>query len=101
MKSSEALRRARSLILSDRRIYVCHALQEVPHGAETDVANRLNVLFKGEPIENWLYDNSRRFRIWEERVFENASWRERSNELRLYRLRWIDWMIKGYEAVGD
>jgi len=89
MKSSVALRKARKLIESESCQYVCFALDNVRGAKHTDVKKRLSRLFPERSVMLWLIDHG--FDVW-----------GASNAARLaYRLRWIDWMIIGYEAVGD
>ena len=100
MKSSTALRQARELIESGRETFVCLALSfRVIGGADTQVYRRLNAIFtRGFSIDSWLKRESPRFRKFLLREHHGALYQD---QLRLYRLRWIDWMIEGYEAVGD
>jgi hypothetical protein len=101
MKSSEALRRARRLIYTGREKFVCRALSQV--GAQgTDVARRLEKLFSStnggfEVLDVFLVIT---YPSFEDYTF-GINWRSYNRLMREYRLAWIDWMIEGYEAVGD
>jgi len=88
MKSSTALRQAKDRIERRMAIHVCVALSI--QACNTDVAYRLEKLFGPNSVADQLH----------RRGYAKA-YDTHSEEMRAYRLRWIDWMIGGYEKVGD
>lgn len=90
MKSSTALRRARVLVKNGKPRFVCSAIILVG-GKNTAVDKQLRSLFslKCCTLETWLLEN-----VPDDLIYNYAIVKE-------YRLAWIDWMIEGYEAVGD
>ena len=91
MKSSEALRLARRMIESGERIHVCSALfYATSREQNTKVQKRLARLFGYTSVTQWLHAQG-----------YARQWDNYSSRMRDYRLRWIDWMIEGYEAKGD
>jgi hypothetical protein len=99
MKSSEALRRAKVLIAQGCVRHVCHAL--------ADVQGRLRSADPKLPVEH----NIRKAlgTSWGATRSLEGYWRDMGDEKlvdfirenKAYRLAWIDWMIEGYEAIGD
>lgn len=101
MKSSEALRKARRLISAGRPRYVCCALVYIG-GTNTKVYQKLKKIFSYPgggtmSLEAYLADRYPDFN----RSFGRLSYSDYFDGMREYRLAWIDWMIEGYEAVGD
>ena len=95
MKSSQILKKARKLIVSGQRSYICNAVYKVCEG--TDSAS------KGSKIEEYISKQL-------DGTFTLNSWlRKRhginpsigSRKLKQTRLAWIDWMIAAYEEKGD
>lgn len=109
MKSSEALRAIRPIIEARRSRYICWALHDlrVPIPGKkgiypkTNVEKRLGKLFGGSPVQYWLITNHPPYLKYENKMLREGSYGTLNDQLRLYRLRWIDWMIEGYEKVGD
>jgi hypothetical protein len=94
MKSSDALREARALLHSGRGVnHVCIALEAIGADKSTDVGRRLKRLFA------YPYGN-RSVSEWLSRQGVDIS-KATTEDFLSYRLRWIDWMIEGYERVGD
>lgn len=94
MKSSDALREARKVLEQRHSIkHVCVALEIVGADRCTDVGRRLKSIFAhpygARSIVVWLRNQGL--------VTSSATAEDFFN----YRLRWIDWMIEGYEKVGD
>lgn len=113
MKSSEALKNARRLIQEQETVYVCYALRMVG-GSCTAVYDNLRRVIGERSIASWLRDHSEGYRQWCDARSDEALQRARAHPepyaplnpeftrtMRQYRLAWIDWMIEGYEAVGD
>lgn len=88
MKSSEALRIARGKLAAGGGFGICCQLPG--NSAGNRVADRIckSIDWCGY-VEFWLHR-------------QGIPWSQlRATEMRAYRLRWIDWMIIGYEAIGD
>ena len=112
MKSSEALKGARRLIQAQETVYVCHALI-VAGGGHTAVYSNLHSMFGEASITSWLREHSQDYRQWREAHLRESRRTagcvvgyvprnpDFTRTMRQYRLAWIDWMIEGYEAVGD
>lgn len=108
MKSSEALRKARQSIENTDSYYVCDALKAVG-GGKTMVANNLNREHGRSGADHWLLKNSSEFRLWARNNYSSKISAagidhyemNHDPEMINWRLRWIDWMIPQYEAVGD
>lgn len=98
MKSSEALRRVKSWAgCNTGYFYVCLKIKHLG-GSKTAVYNKLERIFPCyDTAEDWLEENVEGFKDWEDQATDD----EFVAAMRQYRLRWIDWMIEGYEAVGD
>lgn len=101
MKSSEILRRARTMIEEKRYRFVCHAVEAAGGSRErkkTDrILERIRVaIHPHHTVRQWLV--SRGVRMVNPRDWQDLEDRE---AMRQYRLNWIAWMIEGYEAVGD
>jgi hypothetical protein len=94
MKSSEALKKVRKCIEDRSEVYVCYALANAD-AKHTAVYKRLDELFRDHngtmSIIMWLYKKG----------YTSALTDATVEDKREYRLRWIDWMIEGYEKVGD
>lgn len=97
MKSSTALKLARARIKKNLNIYVCCALEDVD-GKHTAVYKNIYNLLQGRAITYWLHAYSPEFRKFS---ISKSVLRNYNNQLHLYRIRWIDWMIKHYEKAGD
>jgi hypothetical protein len=96
VKSSKALKRARRQIETDKNSYICNALFSI--GAiNTAVYKALKGIFKEKSVDFWLLTESKDFKDFISKSTHDTC----REQLRLYRLRWIDWMIEGYEKAGD
>lgn len=102
MKSSQILRRAKTRIVSGRSTYVCYAITGAGGATEECIrkaeALRTRVMASIYPHANaatWLH-----LRIKPEQNY--AAWADANEEaLREWRIRWLDALIKEYEAKGD
>lgn len=102
MKSSKALKKVRKLIVSYQENFVCVALYEVG-GEETEVYRRLDKLFlSSKTVDDWLSQHSTSYCEFRSK-FPPPVWvhRRYEEEMRHYRLAWIDWLIPQYKAKGD
>jgi len=94
-----AFRRARVLIEDRREYFICCAIagsvekgtQTAHNKAESIIATRLGGRFK--TAEYWLWNNHSGYAKWSESVSAD----ERCNQMRLYRLRWLDALIEEFE----
>jgi hypothetical protein len=95
MKSSQALKLARNFILYQNSYeYLCTILDyKIPDSKETAVRKNLREIFdhqyRNYGVLEWLKD------------MHGIIIKSYSTEATDYRLAWIDWMIEGYEAIGD
>ena len=106
MKSSELLRLAKARIVRRQSVHVCVATaqalkeHEIAIGSMNApaVVQNLRSLFGKGSVSTWLWENSKEYR----QFFLSAQTVDECRKaLQAYRLRWIDWMIEGYERVGD
>ena len=97
MKSSTALKKARELLAIGDAEYLCVALDEVG-GSNTLVYRNLKDIFMNySTVEMWLGLNCPEAAT----VLSGTSGRAHTELLRAYRLRWVDWLIPQYSAIGD
>jgi hypothetical protein len=87
MKSSAALRIAKSRIEKGLNTHVCDALRMAGY---SNARTKLIGMFGSKSVASWLHERG-----------HAESFDIHSPEMREYRLKWIDWMIEGYERVGD
>ena len=91
MKSSEILREARKLIESGEHNHVCLAIGEI--ACSDHIVRRIcESIYPCRDVASWLHDNHRKKYL--DLLYIDFGFRD-------YRLAWIDWMIEGYEAIGD
>lgn len=93
MKTSEALKEARALIESGRRRHVCTAIDAALGGNWLAWKKRrliMNMLEGYETLEIWL--NAKHGIPYDAMTPE---------QMRLYRMRWLDHLIAKYKAKGD
>lgn len=109
MKSSTALKKARKFIEEGLDHYVCHAIERAERGVLsteawvpiTAVGRNLSEMFSParpySTVCGWLAGKHPHVaqQLSEMRGIEHDA------AMRAYRIRWIDWMIKAYEKVGD
>jgi len=97
MKSSEALKIVKENVLGHSdKFFLCFELRNI-HATNTPVYKNIRCILGNFPVSSWLTDNVQGFSTW----MDNAPNLEFIAIMRDYRLRWIDWLIEGYEAVGD
>lgn len=100
MKSSEALKAARKLIANGEEEYVCFALTAVG-GGKTVVRDNIDSVCDGGSIRFWLADESADFAAFLHKHKYHYYSGPVQEALQQYRLRWLNWLIPQYEAVGD
>jgi len=97
---AHAFREARPYVEDRRQKYICAAVNDAASAgkisvgvsdAATDIiSDRMShKLF----LESWLYANSRSFAEWEDRADRD----EQFEQMRLYRLRWLDALIEEFD----
>ena len=104
MKSSQILRKAQKLVAAGKTNYLCcsisHAAQTVDTVEAVDKSHRLRArimaaIYPRASASMWLYDVLKPKQDFEE-------WRKaHMDDLREWRIRWLDALIAEYEAKGD
>jgi hypothetical protein len=97
MKSSVALKIILDRLKGGSYRFVCCDLRDIAkvHGSRCDALNRLEKMFVGTTVVDWLFAN-----VPDAKAYINSV-QDWSGAARAYRIRWVEWMIEGYEAVGD
>jgi hypothetical protein len=94
MKSSKALKKALKLIEAGKEKFVCCALEAVK-GKRTAVYKDITwLIYPHGTVTGWLYETCEAYRA----IVDQP---ELDNQRRLYRIRWVNHMIKQYKAKGD
>lgn len=102
MKISQIFTRAHSKIKSTKEIYICAAINHDYAAPRYDRSRALDVIYEriqgtprpsgsiGDSVTQWLLDNTSAKRDDMTR-----------DQMRLYRMRWLNALIKEFEAKGD
>lgn len=105
MKSSEVLRAARVFIKDYREEFLCQAIGKVLGGYWQRRGSQvgraiIESLAPYGTVDTWLSYAAEDFKDVANMA---GGYNSPGYELlmREYRLRWIDWMIEGYERIGD
>jgi len=98
MKSSTLLRRARKLIEKEHEEYICVALQEQHHPKARALQEEINKRMGVRKdvclsLETWLARQGI--------IPQYTPTPKLEAQMRAYRLRWLDALIKEYKAKGD
>lgn len=101
-KSSDILLEAQKRMIETGTPFVCHAVSIVsernPEAKEKCQAIVQRIESSIAPFNTvilWLWENHRDFHI------QNPEEVASGDFFKNYRLAWIDWMIEGYQTIGD
>jgi hypothetical protein len=96
VKSSTALKKVLEALNKRRVMFVCCGLDDVPGGTDTAVYARLQDLFRTYTVKGWLVRNDQ-----DAARYLQDDTNDVYSVMLEYRIRWVKWMIEGYEAVND
>ena len=108
MKSSEVLHKVLAHLKSfdankiTNNVYVCNAVYDFG-GKDTLVHKNLQKVFEEDEkflpitVNSWLARQSKHISD----TLCSLPSSEYHSEMHKYRIRWVEWMIEGYEAIGD
>ena len=100
---ARAFREARVYIENSQQTYICSSIYalgqtgkistDVSAAARDIISVRMDQM---KYLEGWLYANSESFKAW----YQRTNFSDLRNQMRLYRLRWLDALIEEFDKKG-